>query len=197
MADAVSAIALTAVSSLIRHQVGLVEIRPFRRARENPLPLRRELGFSVPRLRESGFRKPNVFVCHPLWVRLTCGFSADSLHNPCAPLLPGLRRDALALSTACGVPQFQLPQRTPGQTRQARGPMRPLSVANTQQVCYCAPPARLLHRRLLPKGRAPPRRQGLRVTGGPSFSHERGLARRLISAFSRSFPPDNPLPLWV
>ena len=52
-------------------------------------------------------------------------------------------------------------------------------------------------RRLPPKGRASPRRQGLRVTGGPSFSRERGLAGRLISAYSRSFPPDNPLLLWV
>ena len=64
----------------------------------------------------------------------------------------------------------------------------------------CAPLACLLTRRLPPKGRASPRRQGPRatMTGGPSFSHERaGLARRLIYAFSRSFPPDNPLLLWA
>ena len=72
----------------------------------------------------------------------------------------------------------------------------PLLLAR-QPDCHRAPLARLLTRRLPPKGRASPRRQGLRVTGGPSFSHGRGLARRLISAFSRSFPPDNPLLLWV
>ena len=112
----------------------------------------------------------------------------------------------------CGVPQFQLPQRTPGQTRQARGGRQgppggawagpgahcgvgpawvlggfflascppitardrlaatPQSVAHTdnKQVCYCAPLARLLHRRLPPKGRAPPAPPGpCRVTGRP------------------------------
>ena len=25
---------------------------------------------------------------YPLWVRLTCGLAVDSLHSPCAPLLP-------------------------------------------------------------------------------------------------------------
>ena len=71
------------------------------------------------------------------------------------------------------------------------------SVSKRHQVLTAHRLRALLTRRLPPKGRASPRRQGLRVTGGPSFSHERGLAGRLISAYSRSFPPDNPLLLWA
>ena len=122
----------------------------------------------------------------------------------------GLSPTTTNLVCDCGVPQFQLPQRTPGQTRQARGGRQrppggawagpgahcgvgpawvlggfflpsasPISArdrlaahfcSNTdhERVCHCAPLARLLHRRLPPKGRAPPRRQGRRATGRPS-----------------------------